>query len=229
MCTDDFEKQLGQNDPKIANYLVDLFSPEDSTLTKVKRLAQENGVPAIQVGPMDGLHIETIVRAINAKKVIEIGTLVGYSGIHILRGMPFSDSKLFTFEYNPRHAELASKAFELAGLKQKVEIFVGPAIENLQKIESQGPFDLVFIDADKVGYPHYFNWAAKNLRLGGVLLADNTFGFGMIAEPNIKSSEDEAQILALREFNTKVADSNGPFRGTILPTAEGLTFAIKVR
>ena len=110
----------------------------------------------------------------------------------------------------------------------RVQIFVGAALDNLPKIKSEGPFDLVFIDADKTGYPAYLDWAVENLRVGGVFLADNTFAHGLIADPAAESGPRAESVKAIREFNRKAAQ-NLRFRATILPTGEGLTMGVRIR
>lgn len=219
-------KSYGQNDPKLISYFESTFRPEDEFLKAIRIRAEKQGLPAIHVGVGDGLHLEVLARAIGAKKAVEIGTLAGYSGVCLLRGMP-PGGKLYTFEYEQKHADVAAISFAEAGLKEHVEIHVGAALEGLSKIEKDAPFDLVFIDADKVNYPNYLAWASRFLRRGGVILADNTFGFGMIADRSFEDPEDEAAILALRQFNEQVAQS-GEFRATLLPTGEGLTMAVKL-
>jgi caffeoyl-CoA O-methyltransferase len=215
------------NDPNLFNYLEKTFHPEDATLRQVVERSNQAGLPEIQVGHMDGLHLEVLARAAGARKIVEVGTLGGYSGIHLARALP-ADGKLYTLEMSPEHAAVARKSFELAGVASKVEILVGPAITNLPKIASNGPFDLVFIDADKVSYPKYLEWAAENLRVGGVVIGDNTLAWGMIADEKFEDSGDEAAVRALREFNDRIANS-GRFKGTLMPTGEGLTLGVKIR
>jgi caffeoyl-CoA O-methyltransferase len=212
---------------KIARYVTDLFKPEDGLLAEIRSRAEAAGLPAIHVGRMDGLHLEVLTRAIGARKVVEIGTLAGYSGVCLARGMG-PQGKLFTFEFEPKHAEIARETFKKAGVTNQVQLFVGPAIDNLHKVEAQGPFDLVFIDADKVSYPQYLQWAAEHLRVGGVVLGDNTFAWGGIADDTFEDAEEEAAVRALQAFNREAA-LGGRFRSTILPTGEGLTVAVKVK
>src|SRR5579885_614649 len=109
------------NEPKLASYLEKTFHPEDETLSQVIRNSKKAGLPEIQIGDMDGLHLEVLARAIGARKIVEIGTLGGYSGVHLARALP-ADGKLYTFEMSPAHAEVARKSFELAGVSSKVEI-----------------------------------------------------------------------------------------------------------
>jgi caffeoyl-CoA O-methyltransferase len=220
------EKRFGMNDPKINDYVEALFQPEDDVLKDVRRVTEEQGIPLIQVGPMDGRHLSVLASAIGAKKAVEVGTLTGYSGISLLRGMG-SESKLYTFEVSPEIAAVANDSFKKAGLSHQVEVIVGPASNNLSKVEAHGPFDLVFLDADKAGYVSYFKWAEKNIRVGGIILADNTFAWGKIAKTNLSGDPEQADVQALQAFNRYVSQ-HSKFSATILPTGEGLTLAVKV-
>lgn len=221
------EKTFAQTNAAIARYAIETFQPQDEVLKEIITRAAAAGLPDIHVSPMDGLHLEVIARSIGAKKIVEIGTLAGYSGVCLARALP-KDGKFFTFEYEAKHAKIAAETFQIAGIAHQTEIFIGAAIENLKKIESQGPFDLIFIDADKISYPAYLEWAATHLRVGGIVLADNTFAFGMIANTNIDpKSEMAPNVNALRKFN-QTAATDKRFRSTILPTGEGLTMAVKV-
>jgi caffeoyl-CoA O-methyltransferase len=219
------EKSFGNGDPSITRYAIDTFHPMDKQLESVLDAQKSAGLPSIQVGPMDGLHLEILTRASSARLAVEIGTLGGFSGTCIARGLK-AGGKLFTFEVSEQNAAVASSAFAAAGVADRVRVFIGPALQNLSKIESEGPFDLVFIDADKSNYTNYYKWAAKNLRVGGVILADNTFAFGYIADDS-KAGEDKPSVAALREFNRTIANDKR-FRSPILPPGEGLTFAVKI-
>lgn len=217
---------------EIENYVTGEFKPEDPILAEIRERSATAGLPDIQVGKMDSLHLEVITRAIGAKKAVEIGTLGGYSGTAILRGLG-QGGRLYTFEYEPLHAEVARESFRKAGFEKQVEIFVGPALDNLSRIEKEGPFDLVFCDADKVNYSNYLDWAAKNLKVGGVLLGDNTLGWGAIGRTDFKDHPHNEEFLqktvpALRRFNHGMA-SGERFRSTLLPTGEGLTMGVKIR
>ncbi len=216
-------KTFAQSNKSVEKYASDLFKPQDSVLLEIIKRAAREGLPPIHVAPMDGLHLEVITRSIGAKKAVEIGTLAGYSGVCISRGLA-PQGKLYTFEYSDNHARVSAESFKKAGVEKKVEIFTGPALANLKKIESKGPFDLVFIDADKPNYPDYLQWAAKNLKIGGIFLGDNTFAWGHIAE----AQTTDPGVKALRQFN-QIAATNQRFRSTILPTGEGLTMGVKVR
>jgi len=220
------EKSFGNSDPKIGEYVVEVFKPEDKVLSEIRERTEKEDIPLIQVGPMDGRHLEVLTRAAGAKKAVEIGTLTGYSGISILRGLG-AGGRLFTFEIDNHIADVARDSFKKAGFETSVELFLGPASDNLPKIEKHGPFDLVFLDADKTGYLRYFQWAKKNLKVGGIVLADNTFGFGKIAEENLSGDPDEESVKALRAYNLMVSD-DPQFKSTIFPTEQGLTMSVKI-
>jgi caffeoyl-CoA O-methyltransferase len=211
----------GGADEKTTAYVETVFQPEDAILAEIRQRSDASGLPPIQVGGMDALLLEVLVRASGAVKAVEIGALGGYSGTAIARGLG-SGGKLHTFELDPKHAEVTQASFAKAGVSDKTQVHVGPALRRLKDIEALGPFDLVFIDADKTGYPAYLAWAAENLRIGGVLLADNTFAGGDIAEGKSETA------VATRAFNAELAQS-GRFRATLIPTGEGLSFGVKVR
>ncbi|CAN5528427.1 O-methyltransferase [soil metagenome] len=225
------QKAFGQGNPELATYTEELFRPVDAVLERFCAKSQEAGLPQIQVGPMDGRHLEILSRLVRPSRAIEIGTLGGYSGLCIARGM-IPGGKLFTFEKSELHAKVARENFEYAKeqgqLPVDFEIFIGSAIENLKKVEDQAPFDLVFIDADKQGYPAYLEWAVQHLRIGGVVIGDNTFAWGEVHRTREKTGNELATIGALHEFNRRLAN-HPQLSGTILPTAEGLTVGVKVR
>jgi len=214
-------------DQGTGEYLEKTFQPQDAVLEEIVQRSKARGLPQIQVAPMDGLHLEVLTRISGAKKAVEIGTLGGYSGVCIARGMGVG-GLLYTFDADRKHTEVALESFQKAGVADQVKTFVGPAIQNLPQITHLGPFDLVFVDADKVGYPAYLQWAAENLRVGGLLIGDNTLAWGMIADQKFEDPEDEASVRALQNFN-ETAAQNGRFKTTLLPTGEGLTVAVKIK
>jgi caffeoyl-CoA O-methyltransferase len=212
---------FGGREDKLIRYLSRTFHPEDPALKEIRERSLKAGLPEIQLGSMDALHLEVLTRAVGAKKAIEIGTLGGYSGTAIARGLG-KGGRLHTFELERRHAEVALESFQKAGVMDRVMVHVGPALERLPEVEHEEPFDLVFIDADKEGYPTYLAWAAHHLKIGGVVIGDNTFAFGEIVEGRSAGAE------AMREFNKELAQG-GRFRSTLLPTGEGLSLGVKIR
>jgi caffeoyl-CoA O-methyltransferase len=216
------DKGFGQGDPLLARWAEQLFAPEDEVLREIRQRSVASGLPAIAVGRMDGLHLELLARASGARKLVEIGTLGGYSGVCLLRGAG-PGGFLHTFEYSPQHAAVARESFRRAGVEGQVRLHLGRALEQLGAIAAEGPFDLVFIDADKPGYPDYLAWAAEHLRVGGMVLGDNAFGWGRVLTPG---GDESAR--ALLAFNESLA-RGGRFRATMLPTEEGLALGVKLR
>lgn len=222
------QKNFGQGDALIAEYAEQTFFKTDNQLAEIRRYSTQMKLPQIHVGDMDGLHLEVLTRALKPKKIVEIGTLAGFSGVCLMRGMDSNEGHLYTFEADQHHAKVARHSFDSAGFQNRYQIFVGKALSQLPQIENHGPFDLVFIDADKANYLNYLNWAADHLRVGGVVLADNTFAWGLIAQNPTDSEENNQAVKALREFNHAIANSDR-FRATILPTGEGLTMGVKIK
>ena len=226
-------KGYGQGDERLAEYAERVFIigrewGESELLADVRARQQAAGMPDIAVGLMDGLHLEVLTRAVGARRAVEIGTLGGWSGACIARGLA-EGGRLDTFEIEESHAAVARQTFARAGLSDRVRIHVGPASLRLADIETDGPFDLVFIDADKVAYPIYLAWAARNLRVGGVVLGDNAFGWGHVVSPGLPTSHpDSPGVRALLSFNEALA-RGGRFRATMLPTGEGLAMGVKIR
>ena len=219
------EKGFGTEDPALARYVTEVFGAEDALLAEIPVRQAAAGLPDIQLGRLDALHLEVLAAAAGAKKAVEIGTLGGYSGVCLLRGMG-EGGFLHTFEMDPRHAAVAAESFRRAGLESQVRIHVGAAAERLGDIAAEAPFDLVFIDADKVSYPLYLAWAAEHLRVGGMVLGDNAFLFGLVSGEAV--GDDAARIRAMQAFNATLA-TGGRFRATMLPTAEGLAVGVKIR
>ncbi len=159
---------------KIDDYVADQFAPVDSTLETALKDAAEAGLPEIHVSASEGKLLYLLVKMVNARRILEIGTLGGYSTIWLARALP-ENGKLISLELSDKHAEVARKNIQRAGLSEKVEIRVGPATNSLDQIlrMEESPFDVAFIDADKASYPQYLERCMKLLRPGGLILGDN--------------------------------------------------------
>ena len=219
-------KSYACTNPLLAEYVFACFQPEDSQKQQIRERALREKLPNIHVGAMDGLHLEILLRSAGAKKVVEIGSLAGYSGLCIARALP-PDGHLYTFEFYEKNSEMCLETFRQNNLSEKVTVIQGPALENLQRIENLGPFDAIFIDADKANYPEYLNWAEKNLRIGGTLLADNTFAWGLVLQSEFDTDSQRKDAEGVDALNRKLAHSPR-WRATLLPTGEGLTMAVKI-
>src|SRR5207248_3178683 len=134
------EKVFGQGSPALARWAEEVFRPEDEVLREIRERSIREGLPAIAVGKFDGLHLEVIARACGALKAVEIGTLAGYSGVCLLRGMG-THGVLHTFEYAEKHAQVARESFRKAGVLARAHVHLGPALETLREIEAEAPFD----------------------------------------------------------------------------------------
>jgi caffeoyl-CoA O-methyltransferase len=217
-------KPFGNADEKLSGYVTRVYAPEDAVLADIRARSAAAGLPDIQVAALDALHLEVLARAAGARRAVEIGTLGGYSGLALLRGMA-PGGELDTIELSPRHAEVALESFRRAGVAAHVRIHVGAAAAILPQLAAHGPYDLVFIDADKEGYPAYLDWAAANLRSGGIVLLDNAFLFGHLSEA--PTGDRAAEIRAMQSVHETLAHG-GKFRATVLPTGEGLAFGVRV-
>lgn len=219
------KKYAAENSKELNQYLESVFLKKDPFFEKILQLARKKNLPPIELSPYDGHLLHVLAKMNHAKTVVEIGTLGGYSGIHIARALPH-DGHLYTFEKEKSHAELAEEVFRLAGLHEKVTVIQGEALKTLSSIENKGPFDMVFVDADKNNYPNYFRWAQKNIKVGGLIVGDNTLGFGHITDKEFEDEDLKKQVENLREFNTLCAQTEG-FTGMMVPTGEGLTISVR--
>jgi predicted O-methyltransferase YrrM len=178
----------------VDQFVGETIAGEDEALRAAVAAAEEAGLPAIQVSPPQGKLLQLLVRLVGAKKILEFGTLGGYSAILMARALP-QDGSLITLEAKPEYAALASSSIERAGLGERVDVRVGPALEALPVLEGEGagPFDLVFIDADKVNTPNYFAWALDHTRPGGLIIADNVVRDGTLADATAADDATRAQ------------------------------------
>jgi caffeoyl-CoA O-methyltransferase len=185
---------------ELGSYVQELFVHEDDTLKRSREEAQAEGLPGIQVPGELGVLLNILARAVGAKKILEVGTLGGYSGTWLARALS-PGGKLITLEVDPRHAEVARHTFERTGVADRVEIRVGPALETLPDLRSEAPFDLIFIDADKDNYPAYLDWAIALARAGALIVADNVLQGGRV----LANPPPDAGVAGIQEFNRRAA------------------------
>ena len=186
----------------VDDYFSGVLGASDPVMDEVLKTSEAAGLPSIQVSPLQGRMLMLLVQMTGAKRILEIGTLGGYSTIWLARALP-KGGELVTLEAEPLHAETAKANIERAGFSGVVEIKLGPAAETMAAMAKEGvrPFDFIFIDADKTGYPAYLDLAMKLSWPGTVIVADNMVRQGAVADAG---SEDES-VKAVRAFNEKLA------------------------
>lgn len=182
----------------VERYLDDLYIGHDAALEQAQRNSDAAELPTIQVAATQGKLLTILASMAGAERILEIGTLGGYSTICLARALP-ADGHLITLEFEPKHAAVARQNLDAAGVGGKVEIIVGPALESLATLE--GPFDFIFIDADKNNYPGYLEWAMKLSKPGTVIVADNVVRKGAVLD--LKQTDEV--IEGTREFNRRLA------------------------
>jgi len=211
----------------VDEYITGLFEQEDSSLTAVEQSIKESNIPPISISPNQGKFLQMLARLCHAKKILEIGTLAGYSTIWLARALP-KDGKLITLEYEPLHARVSQTNIDRAGLTSVVEIRVGKGIDLLPKLveEGAGPFDMIFIDADKPPYKEYFDWSLKLSRPGTLIVADNVIREGKV----LSDKSPDEMVAGVKRFNAALA-VNPAVTATIIQTVgakehDGMALAI---
>jgi len=202
----------------VDRYITDLFVPPDAALTAALQASQSAGLPTINVSPPQGKFLQLLARALAARAILEIGTLGGYSTIWLARALP-AGGRLITLEADPKHAEIARANIARAGLAGVVELRLGRALDTLPQLaaEGRGPFDLIFIDADKPSYADYFTWALKLSRRGSVIIGDNVIRKGAVLNPG---ASDDPRVPGVLRFNELVA-AEPRVSATVIQTVGG--------
>jgi predicted O-methyltransferase YrrM len=186
----------------VDGYIADLFIAADPVLAAALADSVAAGLPAIAVAPHEGKFLMLLARALGARRILEIGTLGGYSTIWLGRALP-NEGRLITLEYNQKHADVAQRNIARAGLADRVQIRVGRAIETLPQLvaERAGPFDFIFIDADKEGYVDYLDWSLELSRPGTLIVADNVIREGKVLD----AETEDPFVQGVRRYNEAVA------------------------
>ena len=199
---------------EVDQYFCKLLVPPDPVLDLALEAIRAAGLPAISVSPNQGKFLEILAEILGARSILEIGTLGAYSTIWLARGLR-AGGRLITLEAEPKHAEVAHANIARAGLERVVELRLGNALETLPQIASEGhgPFDLIFIDADKANIPAYFEWSLKLSRPGTVIVVDNVVRDGAV----IDSNSDDPSIQGVRRFIELLAAESG-VSGTVIQT-----------
>jgi caffeoyl-CoA O-methyltransferase len=204
---------------KLDDYITDLFAPEDDTLRWIQAEAERQGLPSISIQPFEGRLLQFLIRSVGARKVVEIGALAGYSGVWMARALP-PGGKLITLEKSSKHAAVVRASFERAGVSDRTEVREGDGMSLLGKLSAEGPFDFVFIDADKASYAQYLAWTVDNLRTGGMVAAHNALRDGRVIAPE---SDDDRMMDA---FNRALA-ADARLDSFIIGVGDGMAVGIK--
>ncbi len=215
---------------EVDDYFAGLLIPSEEKLEAALLANQEAGLPAIDVTPLQGRFLELLARVSGARHILEIGTLGGYSTIWLARALP-EGGRVVSLELNPLHADVARANLGNAGVLDRVDLRMGRAVESLAALEKAGaePFDMIFIDADKQGYPEYLDWALKLSRPGTLIVADNVVRDGMVIDPN----SDDPNVQGVRRYTEKLA-SEPRLSATVLQTVgskgyDGFALAVVLR
>jgi caffeoyl-CoA O-methyltransferase len=201
---------------EILDWLARVHAPHDAGLARAFDAPAAHGMPAIQLGASEAKAVALLLRLAGARRVVEVGTLAGYSALVMARALP-PDGHLWTIEFEPKHARVARENLAAAGLAARVTILEGAGLDVLPTLEKDGPFDAVFIDADKRNYDGYGRWAAKNVRKGGLLIGDNAFLFGRLLEASPEAA-------AMRRFHE---EARAHFDTVCLPTPDGMLLGVR--
>src|SRR5688500_4835225 len=203
----------------IGEYVARLFAPEDEILMSLREEADRTGLPPISISPDTGRLLQVLLTAIGARRVLEVGTLGGYSAIWMARALP-EGGTLLTIEADPRHAAFAARHIRRAGLDGKVEVRGGRALEVLASLDGER-FDAIFLDADKEPLPTYFDWALRLVRPGGLIIADNALWGGRV----IDDRADDDATLGVRELNRRMA-TDPRVASILVPTHDGVVVGV---
>jgi predicted O-methyltransferase YrrM len=211
---------MRKQNPKSYEYIESLLLKETSGMADARQHAKDLGLGAISISAAEASVISFLIRSNGCKKVVEIGTLTGFSAVHILNAVP-EDGCLWTLEKSPEHASRAEQVLRSEIKSGRCHVVIGDALEKLPTLNSEGPFDCIFIDGNKAAYLKYFDWALQSVSDGGLILVDNIFLAGAVWGDQTLQRFNEKQIANVKAMNKKAFETEGLI-ATIIPTEEGL-------
>jgi caffeoyl-CoA O-methyltransferase len=213
-------------DDALHAYMVEHGARQDITLRRVQEETAAMGdIAVMQIAPDQGAFLTLVARMLGAREAIEVGTFTGYSAICIARGLA-AGGRLICCELSEEFAETAARNFERAGVADRVEIRIGPALETLRDLPDREVFDLAFIDADKATYPDYYEECLKRLRTGGLIIADNVLRNGTVVDPGPAGADEDENLRGTLELNARLRDDER-VDIAMVGIADGLTLARK--
>jgi predicted O-methyltransferase YrrM len=205
----------------IVDYMIDRFPVEDDLLRELRAAAIEAGIPEIQISPEQGAFMQVLLKGIGARRVVEVGTLAGYSSIIMARALP-EGGTVTTIERDPLRAEFAREWAARAGLADKVDVRVGSGLDVLERdLAGTGPYDFAFIDADKPGYVRYLELIVPLMRRGGLIAGDNALAWGRIAE----KETDDVDVRGMQDFNAAMA-ADPRLQACLVPIGDGMCMGV---
>ena len=207
---------------ELYQYIVDTFAPEDALLRNLPAEADKQGIPMIHISPEQGKFLQVLMKAVNARKVLEIGSLFGYSTIWMARALP-EGGKLISLELNPLHVKVIRRNVERAGLADKVEVREGAALDLLAHLDSEAPFDLAFLDAVKSEYVDYVEHALRLVRRGGIIVGDNASAHGDVWQAHSNGASD--MVAPMRAFNQRMA-TDPRLTSVLVPISDGMCVGV---
>ncbi|MGE4130308.1 MAG: O-methyltransferase [Bdellovibrionales bacterium] len=207
------------------NYLNAMFGLRGEEFDRISKRLKEDEVGFMSISAFEARILQFLIKSFDVRKVVEIGTLYGYSALAMAQVLP-EDGTIVTLEANPKRQALAKVHFESSAHGVKIRSLCGDAHALLGDL-TDGPFDMVFIDAEKTGYVEYLNWAEAHVRPGGLIVGDNTFLWGGVWDECQRPNVGAHQIAVMKEFNRRLADSS-KYNSIFFPTEEGLLVAQKL-
>jgi caffeoyl-CoA O-methyltransferase len=211
-------------DDAVVAYTSEHSNPPDDLQQELQRVTQERtgGAAGMQIGDDQAVFMEILARSMGARHALEVGTFTGYSALAVARGMG-PEGKLLCCDVSEEWTAIAREYWEKAGVSDRIELRIGPAIDTLRALPASTEFDIAFLDADKTGYPDYYEEIIPRLRRGGLLLVDNVLQSGRVLDP----SADDDSVVAIRKINERIA-SDDRVRTVMLPLGDGVTLAERI-
>ena len=217
-------KESLELDNRLYEYLLSVSLREPEVLTKLRRETSQHSASIMQISPDQGQFMALLIKLLGAKKTLDIGVFTGYSSLVVALALP-DDGRVIACDRDPNATEIARRYWEEAGVSHKIELYLAPALDTLDRLITEGEagsFDFAFIDADKRNYSNYYERALTLLRPGGIVAIDNVLWFGSVADPQ----DTDKRTIAIREFNQKL-HQDSRVEISMLAIADGLTLALK--
>lgn len=217
---------MAREQTKEQQYLNDTFGIIDSDLEKIRERLKAGHADFMSVSPFEAKLLQFLIRTFKVEKIVEIGALFGYSAVAMAKALP-ATGKIYSIEKSEQNYKELLITDDAVECREQIDFILGDALDELADLQDQGPFDMVFIDANKGGYVEYLNWAEKNVKKGGLIVGDNTFLFGGVYGESRDPQMGPKQVQVMQEFNRRLADPV-KYNSILIPTFEGMTVAQKL-